>query len=246
MAEDIIIEAIKGHLNALAGFTNLILLVSLAMLFMVFTDSTVFEFSFIKAERKHTGLIVALLFFGFFGTLYLLFLRLGGLLRELPESARYEGLLTVLTHPWVVNPFSLVGTDELARRGAYLSIAGFVGVLGLAYVAVLTIFDRDEVNGRWLVYIVMIVGMILVALGWTPLSNQLKEMAASAGEEALVNAMNSTWDDRLAIVLGVAVIPVLTWIANGISAITRNRDRITQPGPSDPPADHQAGEVEVK
>jgi hypothetical protein len=123
--QDIIVEALGKHLDALQTIFNSIIILAAAIAWAGISHQTEIEALSIKFQRRHAFFVAAALYLIANTVVAILFLRIGDLFILLDRSHIIVGFSTLATHSWILNPFSYFGYSIVPR----IHSAGAIGFL---------------------------------------------------------------------------------------------------------------------
>ena len=115
MDQEIIVEAIGKHLDAIETYVNAISILAIAATWAGIQRSSEIEVLGMKFKRRHAFWVAAGLYLIANMTILILFLRIGDLVALLDASHAVKGATLLATHSWVLNPFSYFGNTSIAR-----------------------------------------------------------------------------------------------------------------------------------
>lgn len=115
MDQAVLIDSIGKHLDALEFFVNAIILVSVAVAWAGIQRSSEIEILGTKFNRRYAFFAVAVLYLIANMTILILFLHVGDLVALLKGENAVKGISRLLTHSWVLNPFSYFGGSGIAQ-----------------------------------------------------------------------------------------------------------------------------------
>jgi hypothetical protein len=116
MEQALLVQAVTDQLDALETYFNAIILLAVAAAWSGFRRARELEAFGLKFDRRHA--------FWIFGCAYLVanvaalifFLRLDDLLRLIEGKHFVEAFTRLAVHPWVLNPLSFFGSNEISAR----------------------------------------------------------------------------------------------------------------------------------
>jgi hypothetical protein len=114
MDQDVIVEAIGKHLDAVETYVNAIALLAVAAGWAGVRRSHEIEAFGTKFERRDAFWALAALYLIGNMVILILFLRIGDLVLLLDSLHAVKGITTLATHSWVLNPFSYFGGSKIA------------------------------------------------------------------------------------------------------------------------------------
>ena len=115
MDQDIIVDAVGKHLDAIETSVNAIAILAVGAAWAGISGSREIEAFGTKFDRRHAFWAMAALYLMGNMRILILFLRLGDLLALLDPTQVVKGVTTLATHSWVLNPFSYLGASWVAR-----------------------------------------------------------------------------------------------------------------------------------
>lgn len=115
MNQDVIIEALGEHLDAIETYVNGLAILAVAAAWAGVQRSRDVEVLGAKFDRRHAFWALAVLYLVGNMAILILFLRVGDLVALLDPGHVVKGVTELATHSWVLNPFSYFGTSGVAR-----------------------------------------------------------------------------------------------------------------------------------
>jgi Na+/H+ antiporter NhaC len=136
METETLIKSVGSFMDSLESITNWLILIMLLKVWNAYTGKGDFEVLGAKITKKHIATILLSVYCFAFAAIVLQLGRLHEALRYIPD-AQFKGAATqVVTHAWLLNPFSYFGDDlvqilfEVICCGLW-SIIWWVGLLSI-------------------------------------------------------------------------------------------------------------------
>lgn len=118
MNQEVIIDSIKNHLDSIETYVDWVILLAVAIAWAGIRRETEIEVLGAKFNRRHAFFAVAALYLIANVAFLILALRIGDLIALLDREHAVEGITTLATHAWVLNPFGYFGKSGIARLHA--------------------------------------------------------------------------------------------------------------------------------
>ncbi len=115
MNQDIIVQALGKHLDALQTILNSIILLAAATAWAGISRQQEIEALKIKFQRRHAFFAASGLYLIANIIVLILFLRIGDLFALVDNAHLIAGVSTLATHAWILNPFGYFGSSALGR-----------------------------------------------------------------------------------------------------------------------------------
>jgi hypothetical protein len=231
MSEQLVVEAVRRHLDEIASFVNWALVLALPIVWMAVRRKQTYEVLKIEFTAKQAYCIVTVLFLVINLVVVVLFFRLRDLLASVPERKVADVVTVLVSHQWVLNPFSHVSVGGL---GWLYGIGGFFGLMIVwsicfASIVLIQIVIGEDSRVAWLLRVLFgVLGLSTAAVIQGIYVTALDRTAGVSPElnSALAAVSNSRYAIFvLGILMGAAVVVgaliLQLWIG---SVKTTNRD----------------------
>ncbi|HEY4988174.1 MAG TPA: hypothetical protein VII09_00120 [Opitutaceae bacterium] len=225
MNQDVIVDALGKHLDALQTIFNSIILLAVAIAWAGISRQTEIEALSMKFQRRHAFFIASGLYLIANIVVLTLFLRIGDLFLLLDGPHTSAGFSMLATHTWILNPFSYFGRTLYAR----LLSAGGPGLLiftwWLCTASLITLDDKRHPFATKFIF-----GALNV-LGFLSLSAILFDFETVAGQLEITDTI-----DRFRYTIIERMVGVLCGIGLGtlaLKGIQRLYEGWTRPAPGD-------------
>jgi hypothetical protein len=133
--EKTILENISKHMDLLASLQNLILSTAVAAIYMACTRGNELDLKIIKVTKGNAALFLVTLFLTLMTAIFLILVRLYGLLDLLETSRIPDAFTKIATHPWLLNPFAYFGDSLFYRLISAISLLGLVVAWWMSFIA---------------------------------------------------------------------------------------------------------------
>gem|GEM_PF-4300562 len=152
MNQDIIVEAVGKHLDAMEAYVNAITILAVTVAWAGVQRSREIKLLGTKFDRRHAFWAVAALYLIANVTILILFLRVGDLVALLAPSHVVEATTALATHSWILNPFSFFGVSSIARLHSSEGFGLLISTWWLCNASLSTLMDdkRNRAAGALL------------------------------------------------------------------------------------------------
>jgi hypothetical protein len=144
MTPSVIIDALEHQLDLAEQIVNWAMVLAVAVAWAGIQKNREIEAFHIKFDRRSAFFAISVVYILATGALAVLFLRIGDLLHSLAGSDLVEGVTTIATHPWLLNPFSYFGTGWLARAYSAEGFGTLIVVWWLCHASLSSLMDDKQ------------------------------------------------------------------------------------------------------
>lgn len=202
--QKVIIDAISSHLDLAEGFVNWALLFAAAIAWTGLQKKREIEAFHVTVDRRNAFVAVAVLYLFATMALAVIFLRIGDLVALLDGAHFSEGVSTLGTHRWLLNPFSYFGQSAIARGHSGEGYGLLIVVWWLCNSSLYTLMD-DKRSRRAKTLLAFFLGVGLLAMVSIQRVYQLLVVRAELFDKPFHDAIVATGMERfLAAFLGIA------------------------------------------
>jgi len=204
MNQDIIVQALGKHLDALQTILNSIILLAVATAWAGINRQQEIEALGMKFRRRHAFFAASGLYLIANMVVLILFLRIGDLFALLDSTHLVTGVSTLATHTWILNPFGYFGPSALARLHSGEGFGLLIVTWWLCNASLYTLGDkRQPLVARLLLGAFLGIGLLSVIAVQRDYAIILSHVERNS---VLAHQLSSTITERtLGTFLGIAV-----------------------------------------
>lgn len=193
-------------MDSIEAYVDWVILLAVVIAWAGIRRETEIEALGVKFNRRHAFFAVAALYLIANVAFLILVLRIGDLIALLDRNHTIEGITTLATHKWVLNPFSYFGKSGIARLHSGEGFGLLIATWWLCNGSLYTLMDEKK-NRRATVLLVLFLGigltsMLAIQRVYMILLECLKSTAPNLFAEMSATSFERTVATFLGIVVG--------------------------------------------
>ncbi|MDT7542228.1 MAG: hypothetical protein QOE33_2132 [Acidobacteriota bacterium] len=164
MDQEILIQSLGQHIDYLQSIFNWLIILSVVTAWAGIQRREEVEVLGLKIARRYAVYVICALYLIVNMIVLIIFLRLGNLISLIDDKNFLKGLSILVTHTWILNPFSYFGNSRLARFYSCEGLGLLIVVWWLANASLSTLRD-DKINNYALLLSTVFLLLGLVSMG---------------------------------------------------------------------------------
>jgi hypothetical protein len=161
MEQEVILEAIGKHLDAIESTVNWIVLFAAAVSWAGIRRERNIEAFGLKVERRLAFFVALGIYLIANMMVIIIFLRIGDLLLLVEEAKLPKAVTTLTTHSWLLNPYSYFGSTAIARLHSCEGYGLLIATWWLCTTSMSTLMvDKRSRTGHVLLGIFLVIGLL--------------------------------------------------------------------------------------
>jgi hypothetical protein len=161
MEQEVILEAIGKHLDAVESTVNWIVLFAVAVSWAGIRKERNIEAFGLKVERRLAFFVASAIYLIANMMVLVFFLRIGDLLLLVEEAKLPKAVTTLATHSWLLNPYSYFGDTAIARLHSCEGYGLLIATWWLCNTSMSTLMeDKRSRTGQVMLGIFLVIGLL--------------------------------------------------------------------------------------
>ncbi len=192
--QDSIVGALSDHLDSVQALLHWVLFLAIPLAWAGIRGTNTIKTSVLEVQRTYAFYLASICFFLVNVAILVLFLRTADLVAMLDKEHFHEGITTLATHSWALNPFSFYGTGTIARIHSCAGFGLLIACWWVCNTAISTLNDKQGPTFLFASGLLLLTG--LASMGAINLVFHAILEGAREFDKPLLKTLMSTFGER--------------------------------------------------